>query len=143
MRAAWNTAAVAEPLGKETMMHRFRVPIAALAMGLLAACSSLTGGPLVREGEPTGVLEIANGSSSTLTAILISDCNAMSYGLNRLPSGVTVPPGRSYRFTVSAGCWDVDAGWGYVTSTQYGTSEARFRTQVQAGRLTRHVIVDP
>ncbi|MEP3071905.1 hypothetical protein [Maricaulis sp.] len=101
----------------------------------LTACASLvTGGPLVRPGEPTGVLEIVNGSSRTFTAILISNCSAASYGLNRLPSGVTVPPGRSYRFTVSAGCWDVDAGLAY--------NEARFRTRVPAGRLVRHTVVD-
>jgi hypothetical protein len=102
----------------------------------LAGCASLvTGGPLVRPGEPTGALEIVNGSSRTFTAILISRCSASTYGLNRLPSGVRVPPGRSYRFTVSAGCWDVDAGLAY--------NEARFRTQVPAGRLVRHTIVDP
>lgn len=106
----------------------------ALAASLAGCASLVTGGPLIRPGEPTGVLEIANGSSRTLTAILISDCSAASYGLNRLPAGVTVPPGRSYSFTVSAGCWDVDAGLAY--------SEARFRTRVPAGRRVRHTIVD-
>lgn len=105
-----------------------------VAASLTACASLITGGPLVRPGEPTGMLEIVNGSSRTLTAILISDCSAASYGLNRLPSGVSVPPGRSYRFTVSAGCWDVDAGLAY--------SEARFRTRVPAGRLVRHTVVD-
>jgi hypothetical protein len=106
----------------------------ALAAGLAACASLVTGGPLVRPGEPTGTLEIVNRSSRTLSAILISDCSAASYGLNRLPAGVTVPPGRSYRFTVSAGCWDVDAGLAY--------NEARFRTRVPAGRLVRHAVVD-
>ena len=112
--------------------------IAAILMlaASLAGCASLvTGGPLVRPGEPTGALEIVNGSSRTFTAILISRCSASTYGLNRLPGGVTVPPGRSYRFTVSAGCWDVDAGLAY--------NEARFRTHVPAGRLVRHTVVDP
>lgn len=109
--------------------------VVALAASVAACASLVTGGPLVRPGEPTGVLEIANGSSRTLTAILISDCSAASYGLNRLPSGVTVPPGRSYSFTVSSGCWDVDAGLAY--------NEARFRTRVPAGRRVRHTVVDP
>ena len=109
--------------------------IAVLAVSLTACASMITGGPLVRPGEPTGALEIINGSNRTLTAVLISACSASTYGLNRLPDGVTIPPGRSYRFTVSAGCWDVDAGLAY--------SEARFRTRVPAGRLVRHTIVNP
>ncbi|WP_417487580.1 hypothetical protein [Maricaulis sp.] len=117
-------------------MRILRIWALMACVGLVAACSAVTGGPLVRPGEPTGAIEIANGSRHTLTAVLISDCSAMSYGLNRLPNGVTIPPGRSYRFTVSAGCWDVDAGLAYGTTLH----EARFRTQVHAGRLTRHVI---
>ncbi|WP_147422582.1 hypothetical protein [Maricaulis maris] len=118
------------------MMRWLRAFLIVACVGLVAACNTITGGPLVRPGEPTGVLEISNGSRHTLTAVLISDCSAMSYGLNRLPSGVTIPPGRSYRFTVSAGCWDVDAGLAYGTTLH----EARFRTQVRQGRLTRHII---
>jgi len=98
----------------------------------LASCSTVTGGPLVRSGEPIGYLEVINRSQYTLTSILISDCSAMSYGLNRLPSGVTVPPGRSYRFTLSAGCWDVGAGLAY--------HDAYERLQVRAGRVTRYTL---
>ena len=100
----------------------------------LAACGSLDGGPLVRQGEPTGGIEVINGSSQTMTAILISDCNASTYGFNRLPSGTTVPPGYSYTFTVSAGCWDVDAGLAYY--------EARQRLTVYPGRVTRYRVTD-
>ncbi|PWE16832.1 hypothetical protein DDZ18_11615 [Marinicauda salina] len=117
------------------MKHAIRHAAAALAAAIVSACGSIDGGPLIRPGEPTGVLEVANGSSRTFSAILISDCDNFTYGFNRLPDGVRVPPGSSYRFRVSAGCWDVDAGLAY--------QEARFRTQVYPGRLTRHVVVDP
>ncbi len=117
-------------------MQWLRAVMVVACVSLVSACSTITGGPLVRPGEPTGAIDIVNQSRHTLTAVLISDCSAMSYGLNRLPSGVTIPPGRSYRFTVSAGCWDVDAGLAYGTTLH----EARFRTQVRAGRVTRHNI---
>jgi len=65
--------------------------------------------------------------------VLISNCNASTYGLNRLPDGVTIPPGRSYDFKVSAGCWDVDAG-------AYGVGEARQRLNVRAGGLMRYSV---
>lgn len=117
-------------------MRWIKVMMALACLGVVSACSVVTGGPLVRPGEPTGVLEIANGSSHTLTVILIADCSGMSYGLNRLPSGSTIPPGRSYRFTTSAGCWDVSAGLAYGTTIY----ETRFTTQVRPGRLTRHTV---
>lgn len=95
------------------MFRGIKFGIAALLLSALAACGSLTGGELIRPGEPTGVIEVINGSSQTLTSVLISNCSAMSYGLNRLPGGTTIPPGYSYSFTVSAGCWDVGAGLAY------------------------------
>ncbi|MCW5723986.1 MAG: hypothetical protein KIS81_03415 [Maricaulaceae bacterium] len=105
--------------------------IAALLALSLTACSSLvTGGPLVRPGEPTATLVINNRSGYTLTAVLISDCRASTYGLNRLPSGTTIPPGRSYPFTVSAGCWDVMTGLGTASSNV----TSRGRHQVRAGQ---------
>jgi len=84
--------------------------------GLLAGCGlGLDGGELVRAGAPTGQINVINASTSTLTAITVSPCDAMSHGFNRLPSGTQIAPGQSYRFTVSAGCYDVQAGYGWGT----------------------------
>ena len=106
--------------------HQTRL-LAVVLAAALAGCSAdlLTGGPLVRPGEPTGFIQVVNDTSTTFPAVLISSCDAGTYGLNRLPDGVSIPPGGSYTFTVSAGCWDVDAGDGYA--------EARKRMQVPAG----------
>ena len=46
--------------------------------------------------------------------------------INRMPAGEKIMPGQSRDFTVSAGCWDVDAG-------SYSGGEARQRMQVRAG----------
>lgn len=100
-----------------------------LGAGLLAltACESLvTGGPLLRPGEPTGIIRVTNGSSHTVDNVLISECSAGTYGLNRMVTGEKIQPGQSRDFTVSAGCWDVDAG-------SYAGGEARQRMQVEAG----------
>lgn len=107
---------------------RFAPIAAALGLsGLVAGCADLvTGGPLLRPGEPTGVIQVVNATRYNVDAVLISACSNASYGLNRLPSGTAIAPGRSYTFTVSAGCWDVDAG-------AVGVGEARQRMQVQAG----------
>lgn len=100
----------------------------------LVGCESLvTGGPLVRPGEPTGTIEVYNGSAHAIDVVLISDCDAGSYGLNRLADGDAIPQGSSYQFTVSAGCWDVDAG-------VIGVGEARKRMQVAAGGNTRYTV---
>lgn len=109
---------------------------AVLMAGTLAACSGdlLTGGPLIRPGEPTGFIKVVNASSMSFPAILISACDVGSYGLDRLPDGVSVPPGSSYSFEVSAGCWDVDAGNGW--------REARQRMQVPAGGGVRYTVTD-
>lgn len=88
---------------------------------MLAACSSLiTGGELIRPGEATAVIEVINGTSNNIHAVLISECNASTYGLNRMVNGEVIAPGASRQFTVSAGCWDVDAG-------TLGVGEARQR----------------
>lgn len=111
--------------------------IGALALAV-AGCETLTGGPLVEPGTPTGVIEVVNRSNLSITQVLISRCSAMSYGLNRLPSGLVIPPGRSYRFTVSAGCWDVGAGG--PNGQMYGTGEAYQRFNVPGGRGVRWTV---
>jgi len=117
------------------MQRLVRVVLALACVAMLttvASCADMiTGGPLLRPGEPTGTLQVFNRSRVTITAVLISRCSASSYGLNRLPSGVTIPPGRSYDFKLSAGCWDVDAG-------AYGIGEARQQLTVRAGGLMRY-----
>jgi hypothetical protein len=102
-------------------------------MGLSACESLITGGDLIRPGEPTGIIEVNNASSVMVDVVLISDCEASSYGLNRLPDGVAIQPGSAYQFEVSAGCWDVDAG-----SIGYG--EARKRMHVDAGGGVRYTV---
>ncbi len=49
-------------------------------------------------------------SGQPFDTILISTCDASSYGLDRLPNGVTINPGESYTWDISAGCYDVMAG---------------------------------
>ncbi|MFN4287170.1 MAG: hypothetical protein ACK4E3_01575 [Brevundimonas sp.] len=110
--------------------------VAAAGLALTGCADLVTGGPLIRPGEPVGSIEIVNVSGRTLREVLISACNMSSYGLNRLPSGTVIPSGRSYRFTVSAGCWDIhaDAGTG---------QSGRRRTQVLAGQNMRINITPP
>jgi hypothetical protein len=118
-------------------MYRLsRLVLAVSLAGLLTGCAGmLTGGPLIRPGEPTGGIAVVNQTRQPLGVVLISDCNASTYGLNRLPDGVSIPSGRSYTFQVSAGCWDVDAG-------AIGVGEARQRLSVAAGRVTRYTVTD-
>jgi hypothetical protein len=113
-----------------------RAGIAAAALPLVAACSSMiTGGELIRAGEPTGTIEVINETSNVVDVVLISECAASTYGLNRLPQGTYIQSGGSYSFTVSAGCWDVDAG-------SIGVGEARQRMTVAAGGLTTYTVTD-
>lgn len=103
-------------------------------VAVLSACSSLiAGGELIRTGESTGVIQVVNDTSGVLDVVLISDCGASTYGLNRLPTGAAISPGSSYDFTVSAGCWDVDAG-------AIGVGEARQRMTVDAGGISRYTV---
>jgi hypothetical protein len=111
------------------MKKAIRWSLAALAVLAIAGCASMvTGGPLIRPGEPTGTIRVSNGSPYLVDVVLISACSASTYGLNRLPSGTAIPPGRSYDFTVSAGCWDVGAG-----SVSGGGQQAYQRMQINAG----------
>lgn len=117
------------------MNHIIRIAALVAAAAGVTACSSdlITGGPLIRPGEPTGVIIVQNATGHRVDAVLISNCSASTYGLNRLPSGVAIPPGGSYEFTVSAGCWDVDAG-------TVGVGEARQRMQVSPGGGVRYTV---
>jgi hypothetical protein len=100
--------------------------VLAVSLASVSACAStLAGGELIRAGEPTGVIIVVNQSDGYVDNVAISDCNNFTYGFNRLPEGYSIPPGGSYQFTVSAGCWDVDAG-------SYENGEARQRMQVEA-----------
>ncbi len=116
------------------MMNLMRSALAGVGLMLLASCASLvTGGPLVRPGEPVGAIDVYNGARTTVTSVLISSCSASTYGLNRLPDGVVIRPGQSYRFTVSAGCWDIMAGHGITD----GYAAARDRIQVGPNQAVR------
>lgn len=115
------------------MMKFVRAALAGAGLLLVASCASMvTGGPLIRPGEPVGAIDVYNGSPQTVTAVLISACSASTYGLNRLPEGVVIRPGQSYRFTVSAGCWDIMAGHGITD----GYASANRRIQVHANQVT-------
>ena len=112
----------------------YRGVLAALCLAALAACSSLiTGGELIRPGEPTAVIEVINSTGNNIHAVLISECNASTYGLNRMASGEVIAPGQSRQFTVSAGCWDVDAG-------TLGVGEARQRMTLPANSIQPYEI---
>ena len=96
-------------------MRHFYLKAGAVAAGMavaLSGCMSLiTGGDLIREGEPMARFTFENRSQSQpFDVILISTCAASSYGLNRLPLGVVIRPGQSYSWDVSAGCYEVAAG---------------------------------
>ncbi len=118
-------------------MSRFaRLVLGVSLAGLLSGCASLiTGGPLIRPGEPVGAIAVINRTSHPIGVVAISACSASTYGLNRLPDGVSIPSGRSYQFEVSAGCWDVDAG-------AFGVGEARQRLTVGPGGVTRYTVTD-
>lgn len=108
-----------------------RALMAAALLGLAATttgCESLiTGGDLIREGLPMSRFTFENRSSQPFDVILISTCEASSYGLNRLPSGVVIRQGQSYTWDVSAGCYDVAAG-------AIGVGDTRKRINIPAGR---------
>lgn len=111
----------------KTMLRIAAVGALIATLTATSGCASLiTGGDLIRPGEPTGTIRVTNVSSGAINVVLISDCNASTYGLNRLPSGMAIPRGGSYDFTVSAGCWDASAGI-------VGYGDARRRMQIVPG----------
>lgn len=111
-----------------------RSAVALASLAVLAGCSGLiTGGDLIRSGEATGTIEVVNDTGGTLDVVLISSCDASTYGLDRLGDIEVIPPGGVRPFTVSAGCWDVDAG-------AFGVGEARQRMTVAPGGITRYTV---
>ena len=81
------------------------------ALSLSGCMSLITGGDLIREGEPMARFTFENRlQSQPFDTILISTCDASSYGLDRLPEGVVIRPGQSYSWDVSAGCYDIMVG---------------------------------
>lgn len=115
------------------MIKAARAILASCALIFTASCASdlVTGGPLLRPGEPVGAIDVGNASGTYINVVLISACSASTYGLNRLPSNSAIPPGRSYRFSVSAGCWDIAAG------STGAMVEGRQRLNVAPGQAVR------
>lgn len=111
------------------MKTLMRGAIALAGLVALSGCGDLvTGGPLIRPGEPVGRIRVVNATGGQLNAVLISNCSASTYGLNRLPSGMAIPNGGVYDFDVSAGCWDVFGG-------TIGVGDARGRIRVDPGMI--------
>lgn len=108
------------------MKTMLRIAAAAAVIATSGCASLITGGDLIRPGEPTGVIRVTNVSHGAINVVLISNCSASTYGLNRLPSGMAIPRGGSHDFTVSSGCWDVAAGI-------VGYGETRRRMQIAPG----------
>lgn len=110
----------------------------AACLVLVAGCSAdtlITGGELTQPGRPTGTITVINGTSRVIDVVLISECGAATYGLDRLPDNLALASGQRHSFVVSAGCWDVDAG-----SVGYG--EARQRLSVAARGTTEYTVTD-
>lgn len=107
----------------------------AAAMATAIAGCSVSGGDLIRPGQPTATLIIINDTLGYLDAIVISDCNNFTYGFNRLADGDSIPPGGARSFTLSAGCWDVGGG-------EYAGVEAYKRMTLNAGDVMRYTIYE-
>ena len=119
-------------------MVKFRFLAFSALLGTLSltGCMSLiTRGPLIIPGRATGTIEFVNRTSYPFDVVLISECDVGSYGRNRLPDSVEIPPGQSYQFAVSVGCWDVAAG-------TIGVGDAMQRLQVNAGQVARYTVND-
>jgi hypothetical protein len=114
-------------------MHKLMALGLAAATALALAGCSVTGGDLIRPGEPTATLIIINGSYGYLDAVVISDCNNFTYGFNRLADGDSIAPGEARSFTLSAGCWDVGGG-------QFGGGEAYERMTLSPGDVMRYTL---
>jgi len=101
---------------------------AGMAVALSGCMSLITGGDLIREGEPMARFTFENRSQSQqIDVVLISTCQASSYGLNRLPLGTVINPGQSYSWDISAGCYETAVG-------KVGQGDSRMRINIPAGR---------
>lgn len=90
---------------------RILISAAILSLPIVGCAGMITGGDLIRPGEATGIIEVVNDYRYPQTVVLISTCNASTYGLNRLNNGERIAAnGGRRRFTVSVGCWDIGAG---------------------------------
>ena len=116
------------------MNRLFGLAATGLAAVTLAGCS-VTGGDLIRPGEPTATLIVDNATGGYLDAVVISDCDNFTYGFNRLSDGDSIPPGEQRQFTLSAGCWDVGGG------ELYG-GEAYERMVLTPGMIMTYSITD-
>lgn len=77
---------------------------------VLGGCATVIGSTLVKDGEPTGRIVIVNNTGVNLDVMTLSRCSAMSYGLNRLGGGQSIPDGTTMSVNLGAGCWDVQVG---------------------------------
>lgn len=87
--------------------------VIAAAFAVLAGCSTTgsTGTNLATANGATGTIRIINDSGNYIDALLISDCDAFTYGTNNLLGPSNGIPDGGYRdFEVPAGCWDVAVG---------------------------------
>lgn len=85
--------------------------LALAGLALLGACSSISGGQIVRDGDTaTSIVEVINASGEPFHAVLISECDNFTYGFNRMAEGEVILPGASRQFEVSSGCYDVSVG---------------------------------
>ena len=114
-------------------MNQFLKMAGVAAFAAVMAGCSVTGGDLIRPGEPTATLIIINGSANNLNAIVISDCDNFTYGFNRLASGDYIAPGEARSFTLSAGCWDGGGG-------SFVAGEAYERMTLSAGDVMRYTL---
>ena len=112
---------------------KLRIPTVLAAALLAASCNTIDGGPLIRDGMPTGTIEIENQTSYTFNAVNLSECDAMSHGFNRLSSGQSIPPGGVMSWTVTAGCWDIGAG-------AIGVGDSFNKMQVAPGGISRFTV---
>jgi hypothetical protein len=99
--------------------------LAAAGFIALAGCSTTaitgsTGTNLASANGATGTIRIINDSGEFLDVVLISDCDAFTYGMeNQLPPNTGIADGSYYDFVVPSGCWDVAAGAVGVGDTRH------------------------
>ena len=97
-------------------------------LGGAGSDGALAGGPTMRPGEPTGTIALRDASGATLS--VATNCDHVTRGLDRHPSGTSIPNGGSYESTVGQGSRDVHAG------DLSGQIVARDGSRLSAGGLT-------